>query len=882
MTDMEEKSDAYNTFQYGSSWLCADFHLHTRADKEFTYLGEDNSFLNDYIAKLKQENIQIAAVTNHNKFARDEFINLRKKARKEEIFLLPGVELSVAEGASGIHTLIIFSDDWIKDGKDFINQMLGVVFQGKVPQEYEQENGRTTVNLLQTIEKLDDYNMDYFIIFAHVEQGSGLWKELNGGRIIELGKNAFIRERTLGFQKVRTIDKQDEVCKKKVIDWLGWYPAEVEGSDCKSLQDIGSKEEKCFLKVGDFTFSAVKYALSDHENRCRKDILPKYNHSHLKSISFEGGIFDGEMINFSPELVALIGIRGSGKSAILESLRYALDLPLNDRALNIKYKKDLVPYTLGSGGKITITAVDQYGQQYEIKRILNELPEVYVQGKIQPGISINETIIKKPIYFGQEDLSSSSTGFENDLVEKLIADSLYEIRKKIEAQKIKLNDSISLFQKLINVDEQIDEYKQRKQDAEYRLNRFKDSDIEEKLQKQTNFDKDERRVCVIIEKAQNYISDFEVFISEHEDEMKNLMLYNSVENKEFFIDFLKTYDAFINSINQQKIEIETLNIAVSQLNDKQKSFSQKKKAVLDEFAEIRRKLETELTGAINLEEYPNLKTEIDVAIQNIATLEKHKIQRDNIKNELLTCISELNNLWHDEFNLIKKRLDEINSKNDSLKIESEFKGDKISFKTYMKAMFQGSELRETNISQLVDCFSDFGAMFRDMATAKQKTGTSSDIFEQYFMRSISSLLSYQVANKFTIKYKGKELQHHSLGQRASALILFVLSQQDNDLVIIDQPEDDLDNQTIYNDVIKLIRELKPNHQFIFATHNANIPVLGDAEQICVCKYYDNKVQTNIGSIDSNEIQKDIIDIMEGGRDAFEQRKKVYNIWKHQN
>lgn len=65
-------------------------------------------------------------------------------------------------------------------------------------------------------------------------------------------------------------------------------------------------------------------------------------------------------------------------------------------------------------------------------------------------------------------------------------------------------------------------------------------------------------------------------------------------------------------------------------------------------------------------------------------------------------------------------------------------------------------------------------------------------------------------------------------------MLFELSQQENEVVIIDQPEDDLNNQTIYDDVIKLIRKLKPSAQFIFATHNANIPVLGDAEQVIAC------------------------------------------------
>jgi predicted ATPase len=128
-------------------------------------------------------------------------------------------------------------------------------------------------------------------------------------------------------------------------------------------------------------------------------------------------------------------------------------------------------------------------------------------------------------------------------------------------------------------------------------------------------------------------------------------------------------------------------------------------------------------------------------------------------------------------------------------------------------------------------------------------------------------------------YHGKELQEHSLGQRASALILFILSQRDNDLIVIDQPEDDLDNQTIFEDVIKLLRSLKKNIQFIFATHNANFPVLGDAEQVGACTFMSGAGAVDVGSIDHPEIQKAIVSIMEGGHEAFARRKEIYKLWK---
>jgi chromosome segregation protein len=205
-----------NPFPNGSEWERADFHLHTKADKEFSYNGNDNDFVAAYVDRLKQENIRLGVITNHNKFNADEFKALRRKARKEAIGLLPGVELSVNDGANGVHTLIVFSDGWLQDGQDYINQFLAVAFTGKTPAQYEQENGRSNDDLISTLKKLEVFNKDFFIIFAHVEAPSGLWSELHGGRLQELAENPLIQRYCLGFQKVRTHDKADAKCRVKV------------------------------------------------------------------------------------------------------------------------------------------------------------------------------------------------------------------------------------------------------------------------------------------------------------------------------------------------------------------------------------------------------------------------------------------------------------------------------------------------------------------------------------------------------------------------------------------------------------------------------------------------------------------------------------------
>ena len=123
-------------YSNGMTIVRADFHLHTRKDKEFKYTGEDNSFVTKYIDALKEQEIQVGVITNHNKFDVDEFKALRKKAGKNDIFLLPGVELSVKEGSNGVHTLIVFDPDkWLENGTNHIEAFLTEAFAGIVNRE---------------------------------------------------------------------------------------------------------------------------------------------------------------------------------------------------------------------------------------------------------------------------------------------------------------------------------------------------------------------------------------------------------------------------------------------------------------------------------------------------------------------------------------------------------------------------------------------------------------------------------------------------------------------------------------------------------------------------------------------------------------------------
>lgn len=119
----------------------------------------------------------------------------------------------------------------------------------------------------------------------------------------------------------------------------------------------------------------------------------------------------------------------------------------------------------------------------------------------------------------------------------------------------------------------------------------------------------------------------------------------------------------------------------------------------------------------------------------------------------------------------------------------------------------------------------------------------------------------------------KDAAELSRGQKCTALLPILLARRDSPL-IIDQPEDNLDNHFIYETVVDSLRRLKPRRQMIFITHNANIPVLGEAELVVVMNSDGRRGYVEkAGSVD--DCRREIIDLLEGGEEAFQLRRKRY-------
>ncbi|MFR0819619.1 MAG: AAA family ATPase [Lactococcus lactis] len=240
---------------------------------------------------------------------------------------------------------------------------------------------------------------------------------------------------------------------------------------------------------------------------------------------------DGQKINLSPELNSLIGIRGSGKSSIIEAIRYTLDmLPSETDEI---YKAEVVKNLLGSGGQVTIEVQDNYKKNYKIKRILGEIPHVLDENDQEIGVTIN-SILQTPLYFGQKDLSYMNNGFELDLLNKLVGKKTKSFRRDLTLINEQLIDK---FSKIFSLNDQVNVPELRKSlvDTKHRIEIFEEKGLSEKLSKQVNFQKDERKIANAYQLINKFKKEVKYLINSNNiNELEELSPLSSDEVPELF------------------------------------------------------------------------------------------------------------------------------------------------------------------------------------------------------------------------------------------------------------------------------------------------------------------------------------------------------------
>jgi ABC-type glutathione transport system ATPase component len=153
---------------------------------------------------------------------------------------------------------------------------------------------------------------------------------------------------------------------------------------------------------------------------------------------------------------------------------------------------------------------------------------------------------------------------------------------------------------------------------------------------------------------------------------------------------------------------------------------------------------------------------------------------------------------------------------------------------------------------------------------------------------IDRILTWFPEDTVTVSYSprgdGKEfrsIQQGSAGQRAAAMLAFLLA-YGKEPIVVDQPEDDLDNHLIYQLVVRQMRANKQRRQIIAVTHNPNIVVNGDAEMVYALDFHKGQCRVmEKGSLQDVAVREEICRVMEGGSEAFEERyRRLGNGGRH--
>ena len=464
---------------------------------------------------------------------------------------------------------------------------------------------------------------------------------------------------------------------------------------------------------------------------------------------------------------------------MLESLRYALDIPFGEKAQDKDYKKELLPYVLKSGGKVVVEVTDRHGASYEIVRILEHSPDVYAGGTRREGVSIRETLVRKPLYFGQKDLGAAGKGFGHDLVEKLVGESLKPVRQKIVAAQLALKSAVEALQTVESDVEEKQECETRLADVNFRFEQFDKYGVQQTLEKQVAFNNDIAYCEEVDSLSEAWRAELSSAAELAAENFEGLAEPSSAHNAGLFEAYREPLTAMRQTITQAKAIVANIVTLQQQLAGLREQIKAKKDDLKEEFAETERELLTALEASgvtsIQPDTYVELVATRTELTRKIDELDRRTAKAKTKQDALLAALAELNEAWHEEYKIIGAALDKINSAQTALKIKSVFKGDKAALEQRLEATLKGHNIRKETYTTLAASYPDCGQMYKKLDKAASHAKGKATTFKEEFSKRLIELIGFQVPNSYDVTYHGKPLKSHSLGQRASAMMLFLLS-----------------------------------------------------------------------------------------------------------
>ncbi|GAA0291604.1 AAA family ATPase [Pseudomonas rhodesiae] len=853
--------------------------------------GFDEAQYNEaLLEKCLAHDVKVVGIADHGSVASVD--SLRKVLEPKGIVVFPGFEIAANDKT---HYVCLFSED---TGTQQLERYLGNLdlldpANGVRPSRLSSEH---------LIDKVDQ--LGGFIYAAHCTQDSGLLKNrLNHVWTLPKLRAAQIPgalEDLAGIESDfyrRVLKNNDNAYKRER------QVALINAKDVAKPADLEQSGATCLIKMTRPTFAAFKVAFLDPASRIRLNSkVAKNPIGRVLSMAVTGGYLDGLKVNFSDHLNTVIGGRGTGKSTLLECLRFAFNLPPKGKQAQ-KLHQEIIKENIGrAAGRVELVVVSsaQNGKQYTVSRRHGELPVVRdVNGDVStmmprellPGLDI----------YGQNEIYelAQDEASRLQLLDRFLPQDRNYEQNRLDAQKRLKENQLKFVESLSELDDVSSELN-RLPNLEEQLHDYETLGVAEKLATTSLL----ARERVLVGTAKDSLQSFENALADLRRAIPDLCFINDEA-----IEGVPDRDALVamrGVLESLKVDFET-NVTEMEvfIAGSQAQFTIEHDAWLLAVQEHDRDLEKELrklpdTAGKSGQEigaaYQILQGDIERIRPLGAKLPGHQKQRERLEQERRNILAELSDLRSLRVDALQKAAKRLTRKLDGkLRIEVVPEADRSPLVAYLlgcklegiaeKRLAWIEEQETISPSLLVASIREGSVMLQlEWGLTPLVADALAKLQPSQIMELEALELEHRVDISLNVAHGNAEplfrpLNKLSTGQQCTA-ILHMLLLDNIDPLFMDQPEDNLDNAFIAERIVTELRDAKTNRQFLFATHNANIPVFGDAEWIGVFSTEENRGCLEFeaqGSIDVALIRDQVARILEGGREAFIQRMEKYEF-----
>jgi PHP family Zn ribbon phosphoesterase len=864
-----------------------------------TYRGQPqtldaDAYADAILAKAIENGISVLAITDHNNV--NGIDALRAKANVQKIQLFPGFELSSSEG---VHVLCLYPQD---TQEDQLGRYLGQFGIHNTGPSADLANA-TFTDMLRIVREQRG-----IAVAAHATNANGLFEVMDGQARVKAWRDRNL----MAIQIPGKIDDLPQDVRQIVLNKNPDYhrrPGASDGlpiailnaKDVATPDDLADPSASCWIKMSEVSIEGLRQAFLDPDSRIRlnSDPVPE-EHSELVAMSWEGGFLDGTAVHFNTNLNVLVGGRGTGKSTIIESLRYILGLDtIGDDAR--KAHEGIVRYVLRSGTKISLL-VRSYRpskREYLIERTIPNPPVVRTDTGEVSNLLPQDVLPRVEVY-GQHEISEVTRSPEK--LTRLL-DRFIERDESAERRKSELRRELEKNRRnVLDVQAELTQIEERLAalpGLEETLKQFQDAGLESRLREQSLIVREERVLNTVNER----IKPFRECLANLRRELPidNAFLsakaLEELPGKEILAGASSVLDQLGRDVEEAaRVLEEAIQRADSSMVEVRKQWDARKKEVQAAYEKILRELQK---SRVDGEEFIRLRRQIE----ELRPLRERKALLQRTQKEHATRRRELLTQWEDikaeEVRALDRAAKRVSKKlRDRVDVQVTASGDREPLAEVLRNKVGGrlseaidalSNTPDLSLPALVKaCQEGATAVAKGFgippAQADRLTKASPDVLMQIEELELPAATTIKLNTApLGTPPAWQALNELSTGQKATAVLLLLLLESDSPL-IVDQPEDDLDNRFITEGVVPRMRDEKRRRQFVFSTHNANIPVLGDAELILGLKAQGEaehgtaKVPAEyMGSIDSKQVRELVEEILEGGREAFEMRRLKYGF-----